>query len=200
VITVSEYDPTWPAQFATIEHELRGILAGVDVLAIEHVGSTSVPGLAAKPVIDVDIVVARDSVPAAIEAMERGGYVHLGEMGIEDRHAFRPPGGPKRNVYVTVDGCRSLRNHLGVREVLRNDAALREEYASLKKRLAQQYTADEIDEYVEGKSVVLQRILAAAGIADDERAEIEQDNRAVKTASEASDATDAALQKKHGRA
>ena len=180
-ITVSDYDPEWPELFASIERELREILSGVDVITIEHVGSTSVPGLAAKPVIDVDVVVRREDVPAAIEAMERGDYTHLGEMGIEDRHAFRPPGGPKRNVYVTVEGCRSLRNHLGVRDVLRANPSLRDEYGALKKRLADQFSADEIDEYVEAKSVVLQRILAKAGLSEDELTEIEDDNRAVKT-------------------
>jgi GrpB-like predicted nucleotidyltransferase (UPF0157 family) len=177
-ITVVDYDPAWPEVFESIRGDLTRILAGVDVLAIEHVGSTSVPGLAAKPVIDVDVVVTRENLPAAISAMETGGYTHLGDMGVPDREAFRAQSPPKRNVYVTVVGCLSLRNHLGVRDVLRADAALREEYGALKKRLAGQFTIDQIDDYVEGKSAVIQRLLERAGIATDELMEIEAGNRA----------------------
>ena len=177
-ITVVDYDPAWPEVFEAIRSDLTRILAGVDVLTIEHVGSTSVPGLAAKPVIDVDIVVTRENVPAAIAAMEAGGYTHLGDMGVPEREAFRAPSPPKRNVYVTVDGCLSLRNHRGVRDVLRADAALREEYGELKKRLSAQFTVDEIDHYVEGKSAVVQRLLELAGVARDELAEIAAGNRA----------------------
>lgn len=177
-ISVVDYQPAWPDAFDEIRDELTRILAGVDVIAVEHVGSTSVPGLAAKPVIDVDIVVSRAALPQAIAAMEAGGYEHLGEMGIVDRHAFRPRGGPRRNVYVTVEGCLSLRNHLGVRDVLRADADLRREYGELKQRLANQFTQDEIDLYVEAKSVVLQKILDRAGIHPDELDEIEELNRA----------------------
>jgi GrpB-like predicted nucleotidyltransferase (UPF0157 family) len=130
-------------------------------------------------VIDVDIVVRREALGAAIEAMEAGGYTHLGEMGIPDRHAFRPPAAPRRNVYVTVDGCLSLRNHLAVRHVLRADPDLRREYGELKKQLAQRFTKEQIDQYVEGKSVVIQRVLAAAGIEDEELTAIDEANRAI---------------------
>ena len=177
-IVLADPDPSWPQVFASIKSELEATLADVDVLAIEHVGSTSVPGLAAKPIIDVDVVVRRESVAAAIAAMEAGGYSYLGDMGIEDRHAFRPPGGVKRNVYVTVEGCLSLRNHLGVRDVLRADPELRAEYGDLKRHLATQFTAAEIDAYVIAKSVVLRRVLAKAGLSDDELAAIDRLNRA----------------------
>jgi GrpB-like predicted nucleotidyltransferase (UPF0157 family) len=146
------------------------------VVGIEHVGSTSVPGLAAKPIIDVDIVVPEAAVDAAISALAAIGYEPLGEMGIPRRWVCRAPDGEIRtNTYVVVDGSLSLRNHLAVRNVLRDDEALRAEYAEVKKRLARQ--VDDIDEYVEAKSAVLQRILEQAGITDDERAQIEEINR-----------------------
>jgi GrpB-like predicted nucleotidyltransferase (UPF0157 family) len=96
---------------------------------------------------------------------------------IEDRHAFHEPDEPARHVYVTVDGCLSLRNHLGVRDVLRSDPQLRTEYGELKKRLAAQYTADEIDHYVEAKSVVIQKVLSKAGLLPDELAFVDDVNR-----------------------
>ncbi len=114
-IIVVESDPRWTESFATIRRELQASLAGVPVVAIEHIGSTSVPGLAAKPIIDVDIVVCRPSVRSAIDALEASGYESLGDLGVPDRIAFRAPhDATRRNVYVTIEGCLSLRNHLGL--------------------------------------------------------------------------------------
>ena len=146
------------------------------VIAIEHVGSTSVPGLAAKPIIDIDIVVDRAHAAAASDALVAEGYTPLGDLGVPDRYAFRAPEGSLRqNTYVTIDGCLSLRNHLGLREVLRNDPALRDEYSATKKRLAEQ--TDDIDVYLDGKTAVVRRILQRAGLSAGELDEIEGLNR-----------------------
>ncbi len=175
-IIVVEPDPQWAERFATIRRELQASLAGVPVIAIEHVGSTSVPGLAAKPIIDVDIVVARPYVRIATDALESSGYVSLGDLGVPDRIAFRAPNeGIRRNVYVTVEGCLSLRNHLGLRDVLRGDPQLRDEYSAVKRRLATE-TGD-IDVYVDGKTAIIRRILERAGLSDSDLDEIEGINR-----------------------
>lgn len=175
-IVVVDSDPQWPETFAAVRRELFGTLAAVPVVAIEHVGSTSVPGLAAKPILDIDVIVRRPYVGAAGEALERAGYTPLGEMGVPDQLAFRPPqDGVHRNVYVTVDGCLSLRNHLGVRDVLRRDVALRVEYSAIKRRLATE--TEDIDVYVDGKSAIVRRILQQAGLAGAELDEIEGINR-----------------------
>jgi GrpB-like predicted nucleotidyltransferase (UPF0157 family) len=140
-------------------------------VTIEHVGSTSVPGLAAKPVIDCDVVVAEAHVTAATAVLVAFGFRPMGELGIPQRWAFKEPDRlAGTNTYVVVDGSLALRNHLGVRDVLRSDAALREEYASVKKRVSA--TASDIDDYGRGKSAVVQRILAAAGLTETERASI----------------------------
>jgi GrpB-like predicted nucleotidyltransferase (UPF0157 family) len=176
-IVVREYDPEWPRMFEAVRVELRAALLRVPVVAIEHVGSTSVPGLAAKPVIDIDVIVAADVVPQAIAALERAGYVYRGEMGVPERHALlAPPGAINQHTYVTVQGCLSLRNHLGVRDVLRADVELRHAYAETKRRLAAE--TDDIEVYIEGKTAVLLRILAVAGIGDDELEAITEVNRA----------------------
>lgn len=179
-VVVVPYDPRWPEEFEAIRADLARALEGVAVKSIEHVGSTSIPGLPAKPVIDIDIIVDRPTVAAAIEALTAwGGYEYRGELGIPDRHFFRATDTtnttatttrPKRNVYVCVDGSASLRNHLGVREVLRNDAALREEYGNVKIELAKKVA--DLPEYVKGKSDVIQKILAKAGISQEERDDI----------------------------
>ena len=130
-IDVVPYDSSWPATFRSICSQLEGALASVDVISIEHIGSTSVPGLAAKPVIDVAIVVDSDAVRPAVKALEGSGYEFRGDLGIPDRYAFRAPeGAPRQSVYVTIDGCLSLRNQLGLRSVLRQDGHLRDRYGA----------------------------------------------------------------------
>jgi GrpB-like predicted nucleotidyltransferase (UPF0157 family) len=93
VISVVEYDPTWPQRFEQLRREYAEAMAaaGVPVVSIEHVGSTSVPGLAAKPIIDCDIVVAEDDVPAASQVLVDLQFRPLGEDGIPLRWAFKEP-------------------------------------------------------------------------------------------------------------
>ena len=168
-----DYDPTWPQRFEQLRSELAHSLAsaGAPVVTIEHVGSTSVPGLAAKPVIDCDIVVAQGDVAAASIALVGLGFRPLGELGIPQRWAFREPQRlAGTNTDVVVDGCLSLRNHIAVREVLRSDLALRDEYAAVKRKVGA--SARDIDEYVRGKNDVVQRLLVAAGVTEAERAAI----------------------------
>ena len=177
MITVVEYDPAWPERFAMLRDLYATAMAdaGVPVVAIEHVGSTSVPGLAAKPIIDCDIVVRESQVAAASTVVMSLGFTPLGELGIPQRWAFREPARlAGTNTYVTVDGCLSLRNHLGVREVLRANAALRDEYAVVKKQAGAR--AANIDEYGQAKSAVVQKILAAAGLTEGERVAIASSN------------------------
>ncbi|MGW0229359.1 GrpB family protein [Actinopolymorpha singaporensis] len=173
MITVEEYDPAWLERFQALrdEYEAAMAAAGVPVVAIEHVGSTSVPGLAAKPVIDCDIIVREAHVAAASEVLVSLGFVPLGELGIPQRWAFREPTRLSgTNTYVIVDGCLSLRNHLALRELLRSDAALREEYSAVKRQAGAR--AADIDEYGRLKTGMVQKILAAAGLTDAERASI----------------------------
>lgn len=129
------------------------------------------PGLAAKPVIDCDIVVSATDVQAASDVLVALGFQPLGELGIPQRWAFKEPARlAGTNTYVTVEGCLSLRNHLGVRDVLRTDSSLREEYAAVKKRVGA--SAANIDDYGQGKNAVIQKVLAAAGLTHVERASI----------------------------
>jgi GrpB-like predicted nucleotidyltransferase (UPF0157 family) len=174
-IQVVPYDPDWPMRFLGIRADIGAALGVVPVVAIEHVGSTSVPGLAAKPVIDVDVIVNRPDLMAAIGALERIGYRHRGDLGIADRHSLAPPNdGQRRNVYVVVEGSLALRNHLAVRDALRSDRALRSRYGALKRRLVGQ--TDDIDTYVAGKTRLLLSILRGAGFTDDELAAVRAAN------------------------
>jgi GrpB-like predicted nucleotidyltransferase (UPF0157 family) len=136
--------------------------SGVPVVAIEHIGSTSVPGLVARPVIDCDIVLEEQDVPAAAATLGWLGFDPLGELGVLLRWAFKEP---KRlagtNTYVVVEGSLPLRNHLAVRDILRSDPALRDEYAEVKRRLS---VSENIDEYGQGKKAIIHKLLAAAGL------------------------------------
>jgi len=150
--------------------------SGAPFISIEHVGSTSVPGLAAKPVIDCDIVVHAEDVQPASEALTDAGFVELGELGIPQRWAFKePPRLADSNVYVIVEGSLALRDHLAVRDLLRSDSVRRDEYGEIKKKVGA--TARDIDEYGSGKNAAVQQILAAAGLSEEDRRAI--DNQSI---------------------
>lgn len=173
MITVVEYDPAWPSRFEELREEYATAMsaAAVPIVAIEHVGSTSVPGLAAKPVIDCDIVVAEAQVTAASSVLVQLGFAPLGELGIPLRWAFKEPARLSgTNTYVVVDDSLSLRNHLAVRSVLRADPALRDEYAAVKRNAGAR--AANIDEYGQAKTSMVQKLLAAAGLTESDRASI----------------------------
>lgn len=182
-IEVVPYDPLWPMLFAQTREVLTHALVGVQVVAIEHVGSTAVPGLAAKPVVDIDVIVERPHLEAAIRALERAGYTHRGELGITDRHSMAGPDAPRRHVYVTAAGSLALRNHLAVRDALRANATLRRAYGDLKSRLAEE--AIDIGDYVERKTELLLGILASAGFTEPELDAIRAANRSVRRGSSA---------------
>lgn len=177
-VQVHPYNSSWPLQFEAIKVRLASLLAGVTYKSIEHVGSTAVPGLAAKPVIDVDIIVTRENVRLVIDALvSKGDFIDMGELGMVDRWCLKDPEQePKRNVYVCVDGAFQTRNHLGLRDTLRENTALRDEYAAVKLDLAAKDT--NIVDYIEAKSAIVEKILRTAGLlSDDELAAVAKANR-----------------------
>ncbi|SKC59987.1 GrpB family protein [Krasilnikoviella flava] len=180
MITVVEYHPGWPARFEQLRAAYAQALeaARVPYRGIEHVGSTAVPGLAAKPVIDVDVVVAGPDVEAASAALGGLGFEPRGDLGIAGRYAFEAPERfAPTHTYVAVEGCLALRNHLAVRDALRADDALRDEYGEVKRRAGVE--AADIDEYLLLKSDVLGRILRRGGLSEDERTAIAATNRGI---------------------
>ncbi len=168
-ITVVAPSPDWVRQFRVVAEELALILAELPVDAIEHVGSTSVPGLPAKPILDIDIIVQRDVMTAATRALEHAGYVHCGDLGVTDREAFTAPDErPSRNVYLCVADTLHVRNHLAVRDALRARPDLRDRYGAVKLQLASERDMD-IHRYLAGKSAVLQDILALSNLTAEEK-------------------------------
>ena len=151
-VNIVEYDPGWPEQFGEIRNRIWPCVCDL-ALGIEHVGSTSVPGLAAKPIIDIDIVIAaRGLLPRVDLRLAALGYQHQGNLGIDGRDSFIAPSGPvPHNLYVCLNGSAALRNHLTLRDHLRAHPPDSQNYAVLKKSLAERFPKD-IDQYVEGKT------------------------------------------------
>lgn len=176
-IDVVAWSPRWAEQYDDVAAVLRDALTGIGA-RVEHVGSTSVPGLAAKPILDIDVVVDASDVPAAVAALASVGYVHRGDLGVTGREAFFAPDGPRRHVYVCAAGTTNVRNHLAVRDVLRSRDDLRDAYASVKLALAAEPEMD-IDTYLAGKSALLQQVLEVSGeFSEDELAAIHRLNDA----------------------
>ena len=159
-IEVVAYDPGLPKRFNEIRARLVTGLGGL-FLGIEHVGSTSVPGLAAKPIIDIDVVISSRLVFSAVrDALHRLGYVHRGNLEIPGREAFqRPADDFPHHLYVCSVDTPNLHDHLILRDTLRARPDLRDRYATIKREMAALHPHD-IDAYIDGKGPLIAEIMA----------------------------------------
>ena len=150
-IVIVDYDPAWPLEFERLRDH-AGAAVGDLAVAIEHIGSTAVPGLAAKPVIDLVIVVEADDLQCAIERLSAVGYVHRGNLGVEGREAFGVPEGERHHhLYVSPTDSEELRAQLAFRDRLRENRALATEYEALKRELATRFRDDRMG-YTDAKT------------------------------------------------
>jgi GrpB-like predicted nucleotidyltransferase (UPF0157 family) len=160
-IVLADYDPEWPRLFEVHAASIRAAL-GERALMIEHAGSTSVPGLAAKPIIDIVLVVADSADEAAyVPQLEATGYVL--RIREPDWHEHRGLKGPNAsaNLHVFSPGCVEIERMILFRDWLRSNEPDRELYERTKRELAQrewQYT----QHYADAKSAVVEEILARA--------------------------------------
>jgi GrpB-like predicted nucleotidyltransferase (UPF0157 family) len=175
-LVVVDYDPAWPQWFEAVHDRVWPAVCDLAV-RIDHVGSTSVPGLAAKPIVDMDIVVAtEDLVPLAIERLAGVGYTWIGDLGVEGRQAFRatdagpdadfddargPDDLPQHHLYLVVEDNKAHLDHWLLRDLLRTDADARQRYADLKRRNAVLANGD-IDVYVALKAAFVAELLTRA--------------------------------------
>jgi GrpB-like predicted nucleotidyltransferase (UPF0157 family) len=161
-ILIRDYDPSWPDTFTTLAAKVK-VALGALVVTVEHIGSTAVPGLAAKPIIDLDVVLASPTdLPEAIRLLAAIGYVHEDDLGIAGREAFRPPPDePRHHLYVLTVGAHELRRHLAFRDALRADNGLRDRYAALKGSLAETHRNDRRS-YTEAKSAFITSIVGSS--------------------------------------
>jgi len=160
-VVVVDYDPAWPGTFEEIAAGVRPVLAAH--WRIEHVGSTAVVGLAAKPIIDMDVVVASaDEVSAAVASLVELGYVHQGDQGIPGREAMRHPNPtPWHHLYVVVDGSPPYRDHADLRDYLRQNPSAAAAYAAEKRRRAPLLVSDR-QAYQDAKAGVVEALLREA--------------------------------------
>lgn len=160
-VILHPYDPEWQQRFLDEKHALATVLPADFV--IEHIGSTAVPGLCAKPIIDVMLGAASlEEIERFIPAMEALGYEYLpqNEASIPDRRFLAKPVTRPRHFHlhgVALNG-KFWREHLLFRDRLRADAALANEYAELKQRLAQEFGDDRAG-YTEAKSDFILRVV-----------------------------------------
>src|SRR6266550_8588256 len=141
----------WPDEFERLRIRVAGAVGDVAV-AIEHVGSTAVPGLAAKPVIDMVVVVEPHDLQTAVARLVAIGYVHQGNRGVEGREAFGVPEGERRHhLYVSPTDSEELRAQLAFRNRLRADPELAAEYEALKRELAWRFVDDRVG-YTDAKT------------------------------------------------
>lgn len=164
-IIVLSYDEKWKQAFLDIEAELDAALGSL-AISIEHVGSTSVPGLAAKPIIDIDVVVCRADMVDVIKALARIGYEHEGNGGIEDREMFKYSGKEhlmEHHLYVCPEDSRELKRHILFRDYLRSHPEAVNAYSQIKKEAAELYPHD-IDGYINHKGVLIEKIYKALGV------------------------------------
>jgi len=164
IITIVPADLSWPEEFEKIRVMISGFIGDL-ILGIEHVGSTSIPGLAAKPIIDLDVIIEDiDRLPVIIERLDKAGFDHEGNLGIEGREAFKrrfDDGYMKYHLYVCPKEAKPLKEHIAFRDYLRlhPDPAL--EYERIKRDLVRKNPHD-IDHYVNGKTSFVEMIVKKA--------------------------------------
>lgn len=165
-IIVLPYDEKWVDDFNKIKAELEDRLSGV-IVRIEHVGSTSVRGLCAKPIIDIDVVMKDYSIfDDVVKRLASAGYIYEGNLGIDGREAFRYDNKPhlqEHHLYVCPENSRELLRHTTFRNYLRMHPGAVKKYGEVKLKASKLYPND-IKKYLEYKSPVIEEIYRLCGL------------------------------------
>ena len=165
-VTVVPYDMAWRSDFEKIKDELINAV-GELAIAVEHIGSTSVVGMSAKPCIDIDLVIKDCSL--FIEVKDRLGeigYIHEGDLGIVGREAFTYSGKEhlrKHHLYVCPADSEELFRHITFRDFLRSDSDAVKKYSTVKEEGARLYP-DDIDKYIEHKCPCIEELYKRCGL------------------------------------
>lgn len=165
-VVVLPYDPKWKDDFKVIKREIAGAVGELTV-SVEHVGSTSVEGMSAKPIIDIDVVIQDDSVFEDIVCgLAKIGYVHEGDLGIKGREAFRYSGKNhlrEHHLYVCPQDSRELFRHVRFRDFLRDHPEAVKRYSKVKETAARLFP-ENIDGYMEYKAPCIKEIYSLCGL------------------------------------
>ncbi len=165
-VVVLPYDPKWKDDFEAIKREIADAVGELTVSA-EHVGSTSVEGMSAKPIIDIDVVIKDESVFEEVVRRLAGiGYIHEGDLGIKGREAFRYSGKNhlrEHHLYVCPQDSRELFRHVKFRDFLRSHPEAVKRYSEVKETAARLFP-DNIDGYMEYKAPCIKEIYSLCGL------------------------------------
>ncbi len=183
---IEPYDPGWKAEFNRLKNVLESELKSFDI-DIQHIGSTSIPGLSAKPILDIDIILYNKSLLFDISSrLEKIGYVDKGEQGIAGRFAFRQINDfspttlhkqkwQSHHLYVCYSDSLALKNHLLFRDALLQDKKLADKYAELKLSLIKEKGMTR-EEYTKQKTEFIIKVLKDSGVHLNELNEITHSN------------------------
>jgi len=165
-VSVLPYDASWPAAFEKIKHEVEEAI-GNFIVGIEHVGSTAVKGMSAKPCIDMDVIIKdRSAFDAVVDGLRLVGYIHEGDLGIKDREAFRYSGKDHlltHHLYVCPQNSEELRRHIAFRDFLRSHPDAVKKYSAVKEKAAEMFP-DDIDGYIRYKSPCIEELYKECGL------------------------------------
>ena len=166
-VIVLPYDKAWKSAFEEIKKEIVCAIGDL-IIGIEHVGSTSVEGMSAKPCIDIDVVIEDYSkFDAVIRGLAEIGYIHEGDLGIKDREAFAywdKPHLQTHHLYVCPKDSVELHRHVTFRNFLKGHADAVKQYSAVKETAARLYPND-IDGYIAYKSPCIEELYARCGLA-----------------------------------
>ena len=165
-VIVLPYDTAWESAFEAIRAEIEAALGDL-IFGIEHVGSTSVKGMSAKPCIDIDVVIRDYSVfDTVVQKLDAIGYIHEGDLGIRDREAFKYADKPHlmtHHLYVCPRDSEELHRHIVFRDFLRKNPEAVKKYSQVKKTAAKLFP-NSIDQYIEYKSPCIEELYRECGL------------------------------------
>ena len=165
-VTILPYDTGWQSDFEKIKNEIENAIGDL-IIDIEHVGSTSVQGMSAKPCIDIDVIIKDYSIfDNVVNRLADIGYIHEGDLGIKDREAFKYTDKPHlqtHHLYVCPQYSAELNRHITFRDYLRAHPEAVSEYSKVKETAAQLFP-DSIDRYIEYKSPCIAKIYKLCGL------------------------------------
>ncbi|WP_379134069.1 GrpB family protein [Paenibacillus sp. sgz500958] len=160
-VEIVSYNPHWKTDFNKIKEMINSYINDL-IISIEHVGSTSIEGLSAKPIIDLDVVIENYAIlPSIIERLKAHGFEHEGNLGVEGREAFRrtyEDRQPKYHLYVCPKDGKGYLEHIAFRDYLCANEESRKEYEELKLKLVEEYSND-IESYCNKKTEFIRKVL-----------------------------------------
>ena len=160
-LRLAPYVPNWPLLFRAEKERLFASL-GNYILDVQHIGSTSIPGMPAKPILDIGIAVTNfEEATRCIPLLEQLGYSYKGENGIPRRHYFVKGEPRTHHLHIIEVASEEWKNHLLFRDYLRRTPATAQEYASLKQSLSTQFATDR-EAYQSGKDSFIKAVLHKA--------------------------------------